>query len=530
MPSFDLRDEPWIPVAFLDGTAGTVGLRDALRRAHEIREIALDNPMELAGLYRLLLALAVRIFPRTEEIDDWFTTWEAGRFDPAPIADYFDRWADRFDLFGTERPFYQVRTNMGNGLLPVTLLRMDEGGNTSALFSHADLKEGMTMAPAEAARGLIASQHAAIGGLLSNPYKTGNRNSPAVGGAIFWLHGRSLFQALLLNAPPSSSARMNGTAPPDAPAWEADEPKAAGSRPHVGFLDYLTFQHRRITLLTTDGEAATVVSGIHRTGGEAEEVMPLDDPHMAIINDEKLGPRRYNVVAGKAVWRDASVFLVLLPKQRGTPPATFQWAQSNRDYLGMRRIDAEAFAVRTRGANDGTVRMWRRERLPVFLNILAEPRRGEKVAIALERADRQAYLLGFATKIAAGRILAPAKEFGALGTIERAEATALARTFDCEARYWAALEPRFTELLEGLAGPGDPERDPDWGAEELRGWTELIHRTALEAYDRGTGALDANARQLRALVLGRIAIRPAGRYRLDGNAQHPTTQPMEAGA
>ena len=88
MPTYSLLTEPWIPV--LD--AGTdlretpdapavlreVGLREALLRAHEIREVYTDSPLETIALNRLLLALALDVYQRTPDADVWVGLWRAG--------------------------------------------------------------------------------------------------------------------------------------------------------------------------------------------------------------------------------------------------------------------------------------------------------------------------------------------------------------------------------------------------------------------------------------------------------------------
>ncbi len=523
MPTYDLRTAPWIPVRFPDGSHGAVGLRDALVRAHEIVEIALDNPMEVSALYRLLLALSVRIFPQTGEPEGWRECWDTGRFDASAISRYFDRWGDRFDLFHPEHPFYQVRSNTGQGVLPVGLLRLDEGGNTSPLFSHDDLNKANTYTPAEAARGLVASQHAAIGGLLSNPYKTGNRNSPAVGGAIFWLSGASLFHALLLNAPPASYARMKDDADGgDVPAWERPESPVQQKRAHRGLLDHLTFQHRRITLIAGERDGAAVVAGILRTGGDIEDSIQTDDPHMAVIHDEKTGPRRYNMQSGKALWRDAPLFLTLA-SGKGVPPPTFQWLYNERGSLGLEKLDIDVFVLRTRGANDGTIKFWRRERLPLFINILGKSERSLQVVRALERAEVQSRYLASAIFLAACGLRHPSKEYTDLGALDKEDARKLARSLDTDARYWSALEAGFYDFLRDIAGAPDPESDPDWATAQMNRWTRHLHRTAYAAYDAATSSLDASARQLKAVVEGRGALRPAAPYKDDIPGTMPPT-------
>jgi CRISPR system Cascade subunit CasA len=504
MPTFDLRHESWIPVRMLDGRSTDIGLKEALVRAHEIRELDLDNPMEAAALYRLLLALAVRIHSETFDEDAWFDLRDDGHFNEQSVVAYLDRFGDRFDLFHAEHPFYQVRRNTGNSLLQPSYLRLHEGGNTSSLFSHDDLTRNEAMAPAMAARGVVASQHAAIGGLLSNPYKTGNKNSPAVGGAIFWLHGTSLFQSLMLNAPPSDETRMGGLRDGDAPAWEVEPSRERTVRAHRGFLDYLTYQHRRLTLEFSVVDGVTLVNGFRRTGGDILEEPPLDDPHMAILApdaERKLPPRRYNIVVDRAVWRDSSIFMTL-ESARGKPPRTFDWLRSNRDILGMDRIEIELFGLRTRGANDGTIRIWRSERLPLFLTLLSDPDRGRQIVVALDAADQQGRTLRHATETAARGMLSKGSD----------AVKPLAEAMSVSARYWAKLETPYNDLVRGLAEAPAPTGDPDWATPSMSAWYRTLHRAALDAFDAATASFVGSARQLKAITEARAMIGAAGPY------------------
>jgi len=54
---FNLLTEAWIPVLWIDGQPGRVGIRDALTRAGMIRQIAASNPMDNVALLRFLLAV-----------------------------------------------------------------------------------------------------------------------------------------------------------------------------------------------------------------------------------------------------------------------------------------------------------------------------------------------------------------------------------------------------------------------------------------------------------------------------------------
>src|SRR5581483_3989392 len=108
MPSFDLIDEPWLPCVRPDGAAVELGLRQALAGAHELGELYDPSPLVTVALHRLLLAILHRAYRGPAVPAAWRAIWNAGRFDPAVIDAYLDRWRHRFDLFDPERPFYQV--------------------------------------------------------------------------------------------------------------------------------------------------------------------------------------------------------------------------------------------------------------------------------------------------------------------------------------------------------------------------------------------------------------------------------------
>src|SRR5262245_11233296 len=121
---FDLRDMPWIPVRWEDGSATRCGLRELFRRAHEIVDIELPVPPAASGLLRILAAMTARIArdgdgirlddeDAAEEAADWLDLRERilarSRFDPEAVDAYLDDEvpAGRWDLFDPLRPFLQ---------------------------------------------------------------------------------------------------------------------------------------------------------------------------------------------------------------------------------------------------------------------------------------------------------------------------------------------------------------------------------------------------------------------------------------
>ena len=118
-PSFNLLDQPWIRVTYLEGRVDLVSLRDLLVEAHRIREISSDMPQQTLPILRmteavLYKAYAQRYLPMiggdnpTALLQLWWTLWQTGQFDPQVIDDYLERYHNRFDLFNPEHPFYQT--------------------------------------------------------------------------------------------------------------------------------------------------------------------------------------------------------------------------------------------------------------------------------------------------------------------------------------------------------------------------------------------------------------------------------------
>ena len=104
--SFNLVDEPWLPVVPLGGAAAEWSLRETLARAHEVREMVDPSPLATVALHRLLLAVVHRGFGPASRTA-WHALWSAGRLDPARLDATLDAARPRFDLFDPVHPFYQ---------------------------------------------------------------------------------------------------------------------------------------------------------------------------------------------------------------------------------------------------------------------------------------------------------------------------------------------------------------------------------------------------------------------------------------
>ncbi len=104
--SYNLLDEPWIPVLFRDGTAADLSLRACFTRADDVRRINGDLPTQGFAITRVLLAICHDAIG-FHSLADTRQLLRTG-LDTARVLAYLDDYADRFDLFHQQRPFMQV--------------------------------------------------------------------------------------------------------------------------------------------------------------------------------------------------------------------------------------------------------------------------------------------------------------------------------------------------------------------------------------------------------------------------------------
>lgn len=535
MPSFDLLSEPWIPV--LDAGADLrvspeatasfreIGLRETLLRAHHIREVYTDSPLETIALNRLLLALALDVYQRTPDVDAWTRLWRDGQFPEVPLNAYLDEVGDRFDLLHPEYPFYQRATPNASqdGKAPAPLAKLfhaQASGNNATLFGH-DIDSVPDRLPlAHAARGLVATQAAALGGGVSKPFNFSH--APLVGRAQFWIRGRSLFEALLLNGPPEKTARMHAT-DADAPVWRRPAPEAYARRRHQGLLDALAWPSRRLTLaVETDASGETVATGVYLTQGDKLDPQPSDDPLSAHVASKDKGLFPLGFRTGRALWRDAStIYATLRPTQKASPgvvgaPATFRWVSG---FVSSEVVPSEAAELKRVFRETGVdafglvndqakSELWRHERLPLHVTILQDPTRQKLVGNALKHADDQLADkkkgLRRALRVTAEYALSPPPPGDdSYPSADPKAVSALAQSLGAEPRYWAALGSHFFAFLTRLAdASGEAEH-----AATLAQWHRDVFEAAQTAFDAATVSFDSDARHLRATAEGRARLK-----------------------
>lgn len=267
-----LIDVGWIQV-IQGGAVRDVGLREAVRDAHEFEDLDWADPLVASSLMGLMLAI-VREATGFFRAADIVGALGAGRFDGALIDAYFDAHADDFDLFHPDKPFFQVAglEATSGGPKPVSLIVPEIAtGNNVPLFSSVSESSVAPLSVAEAARRLISCQAwdtAAIKtGVKGDPKvsggkTTGNPTGPLGQLGVVTVIGASLFETLVLNLP------MISPVPGDRPAWAEPANPTWRERAAFGPLDLLTWQSRRVRLFPEAVDGMTVVTGVIVAAGD----------------------------------------------------------------------------------------------------------------------------------------------------------------------------------------------------------------------------------------------------------------------
>ena len=345
-PEFNLWDEPWILVLDQNREMREVSLTDVFINAHKYERLAGELPTQDVALLRLLLAVLHTVFsrmningdsdPLTEEnaLDRWEELWDERRISEKPILAYRDEWHDRFWLFHSERPFYQVPeaeigTEHGaaklNGIL-------SESGNKLRIFPARQGFEKRRVSYAEAARWLLS-----VNGFDDTSSKPKGKNLPSPG--VGWLgklgliyaEGETLFETLLLNLTLLKDG--NEIWDSNRPAWELNHARTA-ERTQIPIPNdpaaLLTTQSRRMLLKREGGQ----VTGFFLLGGDFFERVNAFSEQMTIwrpvMEKNRLvgyQPKRHT--SSKQFWREFSTLMAT--KEGHHRPGIVSWITSLKE-------------------------------------------------------------------------------------------------------------------------------------------------------------------------------------------------------
>jgi CRISPR system Cascade subunit CasA len=459
----NLWTDPWIRVLQPNGERAELSIRDTLLRAHELRALYDPSPLTVAGVHRLLTAIAQWIYA-PESLREIADVLEAGRFDAERIADFGGAFAQRFGLFDPVAPFLQTAdapAQPGKEVKTVASLLAEAPSGTNRAHFHHVTDDSHRFCPACCARALVTMP--AFAAAAGRPYRPGINGTPPIyalpsGGTIF----ESLVRSLTA---PDYQPAMADRFREQAAIWTGQPvvPRC-GDVPDVGYIESFTLPARRIrfypvvglTQCTHCGAHTMIsVSDIHFDMGVSrpKEFEIWRDPFVALRVASTKQIITMKPQADRALWREYSALLLgaadLRPTILNQMSAMIDDAYLDRDAL----IHFRCIGMRTDQAKNLE---WFDETLDVPPALLRDPAGAQHVREALERAEKLASELSGAFAAA----FRPHKEREWFKTLRERML----------AGYWSQLAAPFRTLVGDTTEPA--------GYDDLRrSWAETLLNT-----------------------------------------------------
>lgn len=479
MVSFNLVSAPWIPVVNDNGTSASVGIRDALLEAHRIGRITAASPLAEVVIHRLLLAVLHRALDGPQDTLQAVDLYKAGRLPKSPVECYLQQWQDRFDLFHSDRPFYQVPDLPEEKPRPWTILLPEfASGNNPTLFDHNMDDNPPAASPAKAALALLVHQSFTPGGLIRQLGATSGKAAPLANAAVFLLQGGTLFETLLLNL---CAYKSEG----DQPIWERGpyyEKDLEGGKANAmlsGTTRIYTWMSRAVRLLP-DKE------GLVRFIAYGPGVRPLEGPEldpMCAYQRTKSGLSAYRLPQDRSFWRD---FEALLPGEGDWQPPRV--LEHGRVFLQDLQRTSILFPLVVAGQLTSRAKVLnaRREIYPLAARTL-EPEPASYVRRALGSARDGGDTLNRVGWALAANLLSPDS-----GQAPKDEIGRLVQSLPLHSLYWSTLEDRFPRFLADLV-----ESEPE---EALKHWKGTVAMAARDAWNQTADVVGTGPRHLKAIA------------------------------
>ncbi len=505
MDKFNLIEKPWIPCLMLEtNETKELSLFDTLTQAHKIKEIADNSPLVVVSLHRFLLAILHRNFgPKTFEI--WKELWRNGKWDAETLKDYFVKHKNRFNLFDNERPFYQypeVKKADGENadFAPLELLMQEKAsGNNATLFDHSFVANSQVFPPEVAARYLIARQAYSFAGGVGFPFNLGN--STLVSGFSVLAIGDNLFETLALNLVryPHEATFIYETdedEEPDMPFWERETLDQATVRDKDGtmargYLDYLTWQSRRIKLIPTEDLQGVNLCQHQQNFKLSDDFKSFDPFKVYVESTNKKNKRGYKPIdfqENKSLWRDSHTLFKQANSINGRS-SLFDHLGTIRKFIADGEIDGKkkySFAIFGLINDQASVSQWIHERLPLPLDLLTDDNLLNKLEIAINFAEEIGNCLRKSVNRLAYELLP-----NIAGKDRGEKSRELAQYFSALSLFWSGLEIDFKNFITNL-----PEKEED----AMRAWFKFVKKKANDSLNDTKKSLSGSAVEQKAIV------------------------------
>lgn len=245
--SFNVLDAPWIPVVATDGTKAQLGIRETLRRAHELKEISVVSPLEEFSVYRFLSVFLMDAL-RPRRISAIRTLLRQGHFDMEQIEEYISLCESEgvsFDLFDEKRPYMQSAYVQEWDKEPKPISSIDcylPSGNNHLHFEHG-AAEQRSITVDRAARLILTVQQFCTA--AAQGYPSGVNASPPYFGVV---KAETLFETLVYTLLPTQAIDLSFDEPPV--IWRSTEKvEAKKTVGQTSWLRGMLFPARRVCLV-----------------------------------------------------------------------------------------------------------------------------------------------------------------------------------------------------------------------------------------------------------------------------------------
>jgi len=506
MSRFNLIDEKWIPVRFLDGTRDELGIRDALLRAKEIAAIEDPSPLVVAALHRFLLAVLYRALEGPTDIDQAKALFRAG-LPSEKITAYLEKCRPRFWLFDEKYPFGQVPTFKPKKWRAWTALAVEYNADTAkVLFDHTSEEEPGSISPASAVRWLLATQAFAVSTGKSELSHTGT--APSAGSVMAIPIGLNLQDTLHFCLVPQNRMIMAD----DVPLWEKEpdsleylrtkikvSDKQSGEskdrtveRGASGIIDLYTWRTRSVIFKESTSGISELgfASGIgYKESIDCDPMLGYTIKEVTDKESKAKVKKKFSVpFEEKGIWRD---FDSLLPDETRLAPKVIEHAvaltkkERGRFPRGVMVLGQRYFPPRP------NVAYWRKEYFALPGALSGDRNIRHEIHNILVDAENAADELNNSCEAFAKYMLGHGGR-----KVEKADIGNFVMQLTAPAYYWSTLESRFHEILRAYA----LERDFD----DIRcHWLKHVRGALKNAWEQHCASVSTGgAWAVRALVKG----------------------------
>lgn len=484
-PSFNVLDEPWIPVVALDGTKELLGIRQTLQRAPELKEISVVSPLEEFSVYRFLSVFLMDAL-RPKRGSSIKRLLKQGYFDMEQIEAYISLCESEgvsFDLFDEKRPFMQAAYVKEWDKEPKPISAIDctlPSGNNHLHFEH-DCAQKHHLCFTDIFPKLLAANLFAING--GSGYQPSISSDRGKNPYMVLISGVNLFQTLCYMLLPSSEHDYDLERPG---AWMCVPEIKDNQPPDTAFFRMMLYPVRSILLLPV--ESQNVISETYFCNGyKLPEKGIWHEPNAAyqkvlVKEDGKTLEKWISVSPNRDVapWRNYSE----ITRASGRPEVISRFAKLD---LGWENATVILYGLCS-DDNNNRIRTIRCD-LRISRKLLEDEIRETLIQSCIRDADA----IGAALKRAL-RIAVQHEKEDAKGK-ERKEANALIKAV--ADTYYSRCEAAFWKLIDDVSCC-----DENCLVQLKQPWIRDVFALAHQEYTRAVSSILVSGKMFKKVVLG----------------------------